>query len=640
MPSTASTADTSAPAPTPLNSIATPPALVSITLATIALALPMLVAYNLPPSATFLNQAAALIGWAGWLVVLAGSMHGPAWPPRASGGAAAAGPLAALQIAMGLLLLASLASPLWTQLPWSLALSGAGLIGAAMLAAQVAAALRMAGHSHAAFRAFCIGMVVAGVASSLIGIIQVYVPAWADGDWIARSGIAGIAVGNMRQPNHLSSLLLWSLIAVVWLGDARVLRRGAVALIGLLLVFGVVLSGSRTGVLGVGMLALWGVLDKRLSRPARWLLVLAPVAYALFWFGASAWADHSQQVFGGEKRFTTKGDISSSRYGIWANTLALIRMHPWVGVGFGEFNFAWTLTPFPGRPVAFFDHTHNLPLQFAVEMGLPLAGVVLALLAWALWAAFARAKGAGNAAALASGTALAPPRDRIDGNSEDDAPMLRAAFMMVLMVLVHSLLEYPLWYAYFLLPAAFAFGLCLAGPAQADRLAASPAEASSTGAEPSRPQVDEATRPLLIAALLLMLGSIGSVADYVRVVVIFAPPDNAPPLAQRINDGRRSVFFAHHADYAAATTTEHPSQAMASFLRAPHYLLDSRLMTAWATALNEAGDTEHARYIAQRLKEFRNEQAAPFFAPCDTPASSPPFQCAPPARGFVYEDFR
>ena len=627
---TPSTAGTSALPPTPTHTAATLPAFVSVLLATIALALPMLVAYNLPPSATFLNQAAALIGWGGWLTVLAGSMRGPAWPPRAWHGESAAGPLAALQGALGVLLMASLVSPLWTQLPWSLALSGAGLIAAAMLAAQVAAALRVAGHSHAAFRALCIGMVVAGVASSLVGIVQVYLPAWADGDWIARSGIPGIAVGNVRQPNHLSSLLLWSLIALVWLGDARGLRRSAVALIGLLLVFGVVLSGSRTGALGMGMLALWGLLDKRLSRPARWMLVLAPVAYGLIWLGASAWADHSHQVFGAEKRFTTKGDISSSRYGIWANTLALIRMHPWAGVGFGEFNFAWTLTPFPGRPVAFFDHTHNLPLQFAVEMGLPLAGTVLALLAWALWGAVARAKGPRRRSTVASSARSAA----------DDAPMLRAAFMMVLMVLVHSLLEYPLWYAYFLLPAAFAFGLCLAGPAPAGGLAASPAAEPASGDTSLHSPPKEATRPLLIAALLLMLGSIGSVADYVRVVVIFAPPDNAPPLAQRIDDGRRSVFFAHHADYAAATTAEHPSQAMASFLRAPHYLLDSRLMTAWATALNEAGDTDHARYIAQRLKEFRNEQAAPFFAPCEAPASSPPFQCVPPARGFVYEDFR
>ena len=287
-------------------------------------------------------------------------------------------------------------------------------------------------------------------------------------------------------------------------------------------------------------------------------------------------------------------------------------MHPWAGVGFGEFNFAWSLTPFPGRPVAFFDHTHNLPLQLAVELGLPLGLLVLALLLWALLLA--------QRAALRAGAHADPAQ----------APLQRAAFMMVFLILVHSLLEYPLWYAYFLLPAAFAFGLGLAEPAEA-----SPARGAA--------EAPQRTRPLVIASMVLMLGGLASVADYARVVVIFAPGEAAPPLAQRIADGRRSVFFAHHADYAAATIAEHPSEAMVSFLRAPHYLLDARLMEAWAKALNESGDTERARYVAQRLHEFRNEQAAEFFAPCaDPPASGKPvpFQCAAPTQPFGYEDFR
>ena len=79
-------------------------------------------------------------------------------------------------------------------------------------------------------------------------------------------------------------------------------------------------------------------------------------------------------AFGGETRLSGSGPTSrarASRSG--ANTLALIAQHPWLGVGFGEFNFAWTLTPFPDRPIAFFDHTHNLLLQLGVELGVPLA---------------------------------------------------------------------------------------------------------------------------------------------------------------------------------------------------------------------------------------------------------------------------
>ena len=577
-----------------------------IALAVNAVALPALLAYNQPPSSTYLNQAAALIGWGAFLTVLTGSM--PSGGGRWSGGAKS------LQAAFALLLLAALAAPLWAGAPWSLALSAAGLIGAASLTALVGASVQRAGRAALAFRALCIGLVVAGVASSLIGIVQVYVPAWADGNWVAPSGIVGRAVSNMRQPNHMSSLLLWGVIAAVWLSDtagatraARRVTRAAV----LLMLFGLVLSGSRTGMLGTGLIALWGLLDRRLSRPARAWLVLAPLIFALFWWGAAAWSHHSHEVFGGDAQFN-KSDISSSRFGIWANTLAMIQAHPWFGVGFGEFNFAWTLTPFPGRPVAFFDHTHNLPLQFAVELGLPLATLVFALLLWALWGNLEQAL-----------------RQPAPGDTEP-AGVHRAAFVIVLMVLLHSLLEYPLWYAYFLLPAAFAFGLGV------ERTAAQVAPETTT--ERQR------TRPLLVASMVLMIGSLLSVPDYLRVVKIFVSAETAPPLAERIADGQGSVFFAHHADYAAATTAEHPSDAMAAFTRAPHYLLDARLMMAWAKALNEAGKVDEARFVAQRLKEFRNAQAAEFFQPCEAPgaaeATGLPFQCTAPTRAFGYRDFR
>jgi hypothetical protein len=207
--------------------------------------------------------------------------------------------------------------------------------------------------------------------------------------------------------------------------------------------------------------------------------------------------------------------------------------------------------------------------------------------------------------------------------------MLRAAFMMVLMISVHSLLEYPLWYAYFLLPTAFVFGLAVGAAPAADGAAAPAKRALPAWA-------------LMGAAALLTAGGIASLVDFERVVVIFTPAD-AAPLAERIADGRRSWFFAHHADYAAATTTNHPSEAMDSFKVATHYLLDTRLMMAWATALAEAGDIERARYLAQRLREFHNDDSKPFFEPCDKPAAPGtelPFQCTPPSRAFDYRDFR
>src|SRR5206468_80980 len=123
-------------------------------------------------------------------------------------------------------------------------------------------------------------------------------------------------------------------------------------------------------------------------------------------------------AFAGQTRFDAGGDFSSNRFGIWANALSLIASHPWLGVGFNDFNFAWTLTPFPGRPNEFFDHSHNLVLNLAAEMGVPLALLVLALLVYALWRALRKAIA--------------------DGREEGAGfPVQRAAFVIVFLVAVH-----------------------------------------------------------------------------------------------------------------------------------------------------------------------------------------------------------
>ncbi|WP_298234211.1 O-antigen ligase family protein [uncultured Azohydromonas sp.] len=559
--------------------------------ALLACCVPVLVAFNLPPSATFFNQAAALGLW-GVFAALLGM-------PRARAGGRAA---VALLGALALLVV----SVLWSAvvaLPASLAASALGLLLGALVMAWSGAALQ--GPARAvALQVFLLGWVVVGVLSSVIALVQVFAPGWADGVVMARSGLPGRAVGNLRQPNHLSTLLLWSLVALVPLREAGRFSIRSTALLGALMVVGVELSGSRTGTLGVLLLALWGVVDKRLSRPGRLLLLGAPLFYAAWAMALKTLQEGS--ALGAATRLG-EADVSGSRFGIWRNTLEMIAQQPWTGVGFGEFNFAWTLTPFPGRPVAFFDHTHNVVLQFAVELGVPLALLVLALLGLALWQAWRRTWAVKGVA----GTAL------------------RALFVMVLLVALHSQLEYPLWYAYFLLPAAWMWGVCLGTPS------AVPLEAVAA------PRRALASR---LPGLLLAAGAVFSLMDYGRVVSIFSPGADAGPLAQRIEDGQHSVFFAHHADYAAATTADVPADALVAFERATHFLLDTRLMLAWAEALADAGDLDRARHVAQRLREFHYPQSEAFFAPCAAnsvlkAADEKPFQCEAPEKALEWRDF-
>ena len=592
-------------------------------MACMAVALPTFLALTPPPSPTFMKQALALIGWGGWLTLMMATSPRRVW----AGGMG----LGVLTGALTVLMIAALVSPLWSHLPWSLSLSNAGGLAAAMVVALAGASLQSTGFGIPAFRAFCIALIVAGLGSSAIGIVQLFLPQWVDGHWLAATGFPGRAAGNLRQPNHVSTLVLWGLVAAVWLGEARVFRRTATWGVVLLFIFVIVQTGSRTGALSVLLLPLWGVVDRKLSTSARRLLWLLPLAYGLFWWGTSVWAHYGHHPFGGHNRFDGSGDVSSSRTAIWSNTWALIKAHPWAGVGYGEFNLAWTLAPFPHRPTELFDHPHNLLLQFAVELGVPLALLVTGLLGCALIAAlnYAVADGRRNDRCAARSDSPGTRQGNVVGDAIGTAPTLRAAFVIILVVMLHSLLEYPLWYLYFLLPTVFTLGLCLGRPI-------------TVSAGPAAPPA-ERVRPLLLMSILLGYVGVASVYDYLLVVTIFEPQDETVTLAQRIDNGQHSWLFPHRADFAAATLVAPPSGDLLPIRRASHYLLDAPLMMAWSNALDKAGDVERARYVAQRLKEFHSVQAVDFFAPCEILPAAPqtlPYQCSPPSRIFGYEDFR
>ena len=89
------------------------------------------------------------------------------------------------------------------------------------------------------------------------------------------------------------------------------------------------------------------------------------------------------------------------------------------------------------------------------------------------------------------------------------------------------------------------------------------------------------------------------------------------------------------------TTSDDFSAPHQAFKEAPHYLMDTRLMMAWAHALAKAGELDKARHLAQRLREFRNPLADEFFEVCDEPhADAPaPFQCEAPARVPGWRDY-
>lgn len=573
------------------------------TWALLAIAAPTLIAAHDPPSVTFYNQALAVLGWGLWLAWMGrapGGLDTPATPRAQAGHWALTGMLAVLAAA-------AFGSGVFGTLPTGLSLMGGGMSLAALLAFHSGWRQGRSVTRDGIAELFFGALAVAGGLGLLLAAVQVFMPSWADGTFIASPNMAGRAVGNLRQPNHFSTLLVFAAAGLAWLGARRRLRPGVAALGVALCIGGIVLTASRTGMVAMVFLTAWGVLDRRLPRTLRVTLVAAPLLYGAWWGGMWLLAHADRTVaFAGETRLHDSSDISSSRFKIWANVLSLIQQHPWWGVGYGEFNLAWTLTPFPNRPAAFFDHTHNVVLQWAVELGLPAAIVLSVLALWGWWSLV---------------------RPGSEGERQTGEPAtVGAAAVIVTTAGLHSLLEYPLWYSYFLLPTAFAWGLGLAARQGVAREAG--------GARP---------RWCLAGGVVMALMAIWCALDYQAAANIYAPRPGASSLERRIAFAKQMPWWGYQADYAEVTVVDksEPSAPPQAFRRTLHNLLDARLMTAYARSLAEHGEIDKARFVVARLKEFKNASAKTFLAACDAPpvpGQEAPFQCAPPQRHYAWRE--
>jgi O-antigen ligase len=237
------------------------------------------------------------------------------------------------------------------------------------------------------------------------------------------------AYANLAQPNHLATLLALGACGLLrWYEVQRI--GGAVAGLGVaFLGVGMLATQSRTGWLFVAMLV---VVVSALARPAR--LRIRPAAVwlgaGLFALGVTAWQPLNEVLalagtsFGQRLQPGTRGII-------WRTLLDAAGQSPWIGYGWTQVGMAQQATAL-SWPASheYARNSHNLALDLVLWNGVPLGLLLLGLLA--AW--FARHW-----------------RACTDGGSVMLLTSVSAVFM-------HALLEYPLDYAYFLLPVCLLMG--------------------------------------------------------------------------------------------------------------------------------------------------------------------------------------
>ena len=579
--------------------------------ALLACSLPTLLAYHRQPSAIAINECLAVVLWGGVAALSFSSSDAPRkiWSQT-------------LALIGALILLIGAAVGSWSlgSLPLSMALPAAGLLAAATLLVTSGASASIAQKGPSAFASLAFGLMIAGLASSAVGLLQVFAPGWADPDWISPTNVLGRATGNVRQPNQLATLLLWALVATVTLHELRWLPRAALWVATALLVWVLALTASRAGALGLVLLMGWALVDSRLTRTGRWMLSTTPLFYALA-YGGMAWFNSKNQEalasIGSNIGVTLKIGNIDDRINVWKNAIDLILAQPWTGVGFGEFGFAWILTPFSNRGGQFFDNTHNLPLQLVVELGLPLAGLVIGLLLLALWKAVQRAR-------------------RTRG---DNSLVARAGLTLLLIVALHSMVEYPLWYAFFLLPAALIWGLVLGVAVEAPK-ASTPERRSDIAVKP--PNVSKIDWGFF-AGLAMSLAGVWSLVEYQKIMAIYSRPYPSTELTTLLERGQKSLLFAHYADFSVVmipSQAAHMSEASIELglRRAVHKSIDQPLLMFWADRLAARGRVDQARWLAQRRRELPGAATDASFAPCKDDASTA-FQCQWPVAEHSWREF-
>lgn len=305
----------------------------------------------------------------------------------------------------------------------------------------------------------------AAVVSSIIALSQYF--NWDDALYpIFNIANQGQAFGNLRQRNQLATLLniglavlvLWPILATkvratflpsMSTVEAASSPKNLNAWQWRLTIFSVQLltaanaaSVSRTGMVGVGLLFIisW-VWYKSLGKTSLMISILALLSYA-FWVAvlpfASEWITgiHGYSLFG---RLGFEGLAScTSRKILYLNVLDLILEKPLWGWGWRELSLAHFSAGYNNRFCEILDNAHNLPLHFAVELGLILMALLVLPFIWKClkakpWHAQAVEK--------------------------------QLAWYVLALVLLHSMLEYPLWYGPFML--AFGLSLGLLWPQQA-----------------------------------------------------------------------------------------------------------------------------------------------------------------------------
>lgn len=282
--------------------------------------------------------------------------------------------------------------------------------------------------------AFTVAHLFAAVISVLIQLIQVLaIDLRPFAMYMVIEGQTGVRpFANLAQPNQLALLLCFGLASLWWLNQHRKISNLWSFFLALVLIFGLTLTQSRIGWIILPIFVLFsgsGAFGKE-RKNIGWLLCLLGIYVLMTW----NLPEISSRLGYSSGSVAERIGGRSERTVLSEQALEMIRSHPWLGVGWGKFGAHQVAIGADYSPSTYAEHSHNIVLNFAAELGLPFTVFFFGLIL--IWL----------------GKLCLSKQFRQE-------TFVGYAFFFFAAVLVHSLVEFPLWYTFVLLPTGLLFGI-------------------------------------------------------------------------------------------------------------------------------------------------------------------------------------
>lgn len=252
--------------------------------------------------------------------------------------------------------------------------------------------------------------------------------------FVSPTDIGDRAMANLGQPNQLGTLLLMGLLALVLMFELRKISQLLLVMGAVFLTWVIVLTESRTAMLSALVMA--GFLFYKIQARARLGTPLRlRYAHVLLWlaffcaFALSLPSVNSALLLAGDRQIELLNN--NGRVAIWLQTLHAVYESPWVGYGWNQTPVAQAVGALHSPGDLAFTNAHNIFLDLFAWVGLPLGSLIS--MGFGSWL-YTRVRLVNSTGAIYAMTMLLP-------------------------FLVHSMLEFPFAYAYFLLMAGLLIGV-------------------------------------------------------------------------------------------------------------------------------------------------------------------------------------